>query len=151
MSSPDSPPLRVLVADDEPLACERIAALIEKRPDAEVVSTASDGLESAAQIREEQPNVAFLDVEMPVSGPDVIEEVGPEAVPVTVLVTAYKHFPGRAFELGAVDFLLKPFTDERFDEALTVIKGGFVIRLHPGNDFPTPRHRADLLPQMGTS
>jgi two-component system LytT family response regulator len=84
-----------------------------------VVGDAEDGPEAAEAIRTQAPDLVFLDVQMPgMSGIDVIEEIGPDQMPVTVFVTAYDQYAIKAFDLAAVDYLLKPFDDERFEQAL---------------------------------
>ncbi|MFB6098370.1 MAG: LytR/AlgR family response regulator transcription factor [Salinibacter sp.] len=112
-------PIRALVVDDEPLARERLHELLNGVADVAVVGNAEDGPEAVDVIRETSPDLVFLDVQMPgMSGIDVIEEIGAEAMPVTVFVTAYDQYAIKAFDLAAVDYLLKPFDDERFERAL---------------------------------
>ena len=116
--SASPPPIRTLIVDDEPLARERLRELLDDRPDVTVIGEADDGLEAAEVIRETEPDLVFLDVQMPgLNGIDVIEEVGREQMPVTVFVTAYDQYAIKAFDLAAVDYLLKPFDDERFEQA----------------------------------
>lgn len=116
----DHPPsIRALIVDDEPLARERLRELLEETPEVAVLGEAEDGPEAVGAIREQAPDLVFLDVQMPgMSGIDVIEEIGHEAMPVTVFVTAYDQYAIKAFDLAAVDYLLKPFDDERFEKAL---------------------------------
>ncbi|MFO8098370.1 MAG: LytTR family DNA-binding domain-containing protein [Salinibacter sp.] len=115
----ETAPLQALIVDDEPLARERLRGLLADVPDAVVVGEAEDGPEAVNAIREIQPTLVFLDVQMPgLSGIDVIEEVGREAMPVTVFVTAYDQYAIKAFDLSAIDYLLKPFDDARFEQAL---------------------------------
>jgi two-component system LytT family response regulator len=117
MTSPRA--LRVLIVDDEPLARRRVAELLEDAPGVEIVGVATSGAEAVAAIRDRAPDVVFLDVQMPDgTGLDVVREVGPAAMPVTVFVTAYDQYALRAFDAAAVDYLVKPFDDERFEEAL---------------------------------
>ena len=119
MTFDDPASIRVLVVDDEPLARERLHELLHETPGVTVVGTAEDGPEAVDAIRDESPDLVFLDVQMPgMSGIDVIEEVGQAEMPVTVFVTAYDQYAIKAFDLAAVDYLLKPFDDERFEEAL---------------------------------
>jgi two-component system LytT family response regulator len=111
-------PLRVLIVDDEPLARRRLDDLLAPKDDVEVAAHAENGREAARAVTEEQPDLAFLDVQMPgLSGVDVIREVGPDAMPPVVFVTAYDQYAIEAFELAALDYLVKPFDDERFEEA----------------------------------
>jgi two-component system LytT family response regulator len=119
MTFDDPASIRALVVDDEPLARERLHELLHEAPGVTVVGDAEDGPEAVDAIRDEDPDLVFLDVQMPgMSGIDVIEEVGQAEMPVTVFVTAYDQYAIKAFDLAAVDYLLKPFDDERFEEAL---------------------------------
>jgi two-component system LytT family response regulator len=105
--------------DDEPLARERLHELLDEAPGVTVADDAEDGPEAVDAIREQAPDLVFLDVQMPgMSGIDVIEEIGQDRMPVTVFVTAYDQYAIKAFDLAAVDYLLKPFDDERFEQAL---------------------------------
>jgi len=111
--------LRVLVVDDEPLGRRRILDLLEDEPDVEVVGTATDGAAAVEAIRTALPDLVFLDVQMPrMSGLDVVQAVGPAAMPATVFVTAYDQYALDAFDAAAVDYLVKPFKDDRFEEAV---------------------------------
>ena len=117
MASSDAS-IRVLIVDDEPLARERLHELLDDRPDVTVVGEAEDGRTAADRIQDTPLDLVFLDVQMPgLNGIDVIEEVGREAMPVTVFVTAYDQYAIKAFDLAAADYLLKPFDDERFEQA----------------------------------
>jgi two-component system LytT family response regulator len=112
-------PLRVLIVDDEPLARQRIEDLLREERDVEVVGTCEDGLEAVQAIRAQAPDLVFLDVQMPgATGFDVVARVGPERMPATVFVTAFDTHALKAFEVAAVDYLVKPFDDERFAQAL---------------------------------
>lgn len=114
----DDGPLRVLIADDEPLAAQRIQDLVREYDDVEVVGTANTGRAAIAAVRELDPHIVFLDVQMPRgTGLDVVRSVGADRMPVTVFVTAHDEFAVQAFELAAADYLLKPYADERFEEA----------------------------------
>jgi two-component system LytT family response regulator len=105
--------------DDEPLARERLQELLAEAPGVSVVGTAADGPAAVDAIRQHAPDLVFLDVQMPgMSGIDVIEELGQAEMPVTIFVTAYDQYAIKAFDLAAVDYLLKPFDDERFEQAL---------------------------------
>jgi two-component system LytT family response regulator len=111
-------PIRVLVVDDELLARERIADLLAHEPDVEIVGTADNGNTAVDAIRSKRPDLVFLDVQMPgKTGLDVIREIGPEAMPATIFVTAFDQYALRAFDLAALDYLVKPFDDERFEQA----------------------------------
>ena len=111
-------PVRVLIVDDEPPARRRVAELLAEQPGVEVAGVAGSGAEAVAAIRALAPDVVFLDVQMPDgTGLDVVREIGPASMPVTVFVTAYDQYALRAFDAAAVDYLVKPFDDERFEEA----------------------------------
>lgn len=112
-------PIRVLIVDDEPPARKRIAALLDGRDGFESVGEATNGREALDAIERDEPDLVLLDVQMPeMSGLDVLEALDPEAMPAVIFVTAYDQHALRAFELHAVDYLLKPFDDERFETAL---------------------------------
>jgi two-component system LytT family response regulator len=112
-------PLRVLVVDDEPLGRQRIEDLVRKDDGLVMAGTAADGTAAVQSIRTLRPDLVFLDVQMPgMSGLDVIRELGPDEMPATVLVTAYDKHALEAYELAAVDYVVKPFDDERFSEAV---------------------------------
>lgn len=112
-------PVRALIVDDEPLARETVRMLLDDRPDVEVVGDCANGEEAVAAIRAEAPDLVFLDVQMPaLDGFGVIQAIGPDRMPVVIFVTAYDQYALRAFEAQALDYLLKPFDDERFGQAL---------------------------------
>jgi two-component system LytT family response regulator len=110
---------RALIVDDEPLARERVASLLASEPDMEIAGQCRDGREAIDAILHLSPDIVFLDVQMPgADGFEVIKAVGPERMPIVVFVTAYDQHALRAFEVRALDYLLKPFDRERFQEAL---------------------------------
>jgi two-component system LytT family response regulator len=110
--------MKVLIVDDEPLARAAVRMLVGRDPELRVVGEVS-GVDAAAAIAREQPDILFLDIQMPeVDGFDVLEEVGFHSVPAVVFVTAYDQYAVRAFEVHALDYLLKPFDDGRFVETL---------------------------------
>jgi len=112
--------IRVLIVDDEPLAREGIRLLLEGESDIEIVGEAADGAEAIAAIESLHPALVFLDVQMPgMSGVDVLEKLDGANIPEVIFVTAYDQYALRAFEHHALDYLLKPFDDERFHDALT--------------------------------
>ena len=117
-------PLRVLIADDEPLARERIRELLDARPDSEIASEARNGEEVVAEVRRLREDgtpadLLLLDVEMPeMDGLAALDALTPDERPAVVFVTAYDRYALRAFDLHALDYLLKPFDDERFHDAL---------------------------------
>jgi two-component system LytT family response regulator len=112
-------PLRVLIVDDEPLARQRIEDLLAHEQGIEILGTADNGDRAIEKIRAQQPDLVFLDVQMPgMTGLDVVRSVGVDAMPPTIFVTAYDQHALKAFELAALDYLVKPFDDERFEQAL---------------------------------
>jgi two-component system, LytTR family, response regulator len=111
--------LRVLVVDDEPLGRQRLLDLLEPERDVEVVGTAADGAAAVEAIRTLQPDLVFLDVQMPrMTGLDVVQTIGASRMPATIFVTAYDQYALDAFDTAALDYLVKPFRDDRFEEAL---------------------------------
>lgn len=113
------PKLRVLIVDDGVLARQRLESLVGKTTDYVVVASIDNGDAAVRAIRELEPDLVFLDIQMPgKTGIEVVTEIGPEKMPTTIFVTAYDDYAIRAFELDAVDYLLKPFDDERFEQAL---------------------------------
>lgn len=114
-------PVKALIADDERLAREYLRQLLETRTDMVVAGECRNGLETVNSIFSLQPDLVFLDIQMPdLNGFDVIKEVQKEMkMPAVVFTTAYEQFALKAFDVSAVDYLLKPFTEERFKEAVT--------------------------------
>ena len=111
--------LSVLIVDDERAARQRLEELLAREPHTEVVGTARNGREAVEALARLEPDLVLLDVQMPgLSGIEVVREVGPANMPVVVFVTAYDQHAISAFELAAVDYLLKPYADERFAQAL---------------------------------
>ena len=111
--------IRVLIADDEPLARERLTSLLATEPDVDLVAQATDGEEAATAIHDHAPDLVFLDVQMPqMDGFEVIETVGTDKMPLVIFVTAYDQHALKAFQVRALDYLLKPFDRERFRDAL---------------------------------
>ena len=122
MNSAAPGPYRVLIVDDEPLARDSIATLLTADAEVIVAGTAS-GADAAALVARIRPDIMFLDIQMPgVDGFTLLEQVGADAVPAVVFVTAFDRYAVRAFEVHALDYLLKPFTDERFAAALARAK-----------------------------
>ena len=109
----------MLIIDDEPLARQRLRALVEAEADLELVGECADGRTAVAAIRTHRPDLIFLDVCMPeVDGFGVLEALTGEERPAVVFVTAHDHYAVKAFEVSALDYLLKPFSDERFERSL---------------------------------
>ncbi len=114
--------MKVVIVDDEPLARQVVRILIENDRELSVAGECS-GVDAAEVIARERPDILFLDIQMPeVDGFDVLERVGADAVPAVVFVTAYDEYALRAFEVHALDYLLKPFDDRRFFAALSRAK-----------------------------
>jgi len=113
------PRIRTIVVDDEPAARRGVRLLLERDPDIEIVGEAGGGLEAVDLIQRARPELAFLDVQMPeCDGFQVLARVGVDAAPAIVFATAYDEYALRAFEVHAVDYLLKPYDDRRFTAAL---------------------------------
>lgn len=111
--------IRVCIVDDEPLARERIRSLLEQEHDVEVAGEAGDGASAIGLIRRERPDLLFLDVQMPgTDGFGVLRALGSDVSPVIVFVTAYDHYALQAFDVHALDYLLKPFNSRRFRKAM---------------------------------
>src|SRR5271167_2103109 len=111
--------IRTLVVDDEPLARSNVSVLLRLDPEIEIIGECSSGADALAEIRSAMPDLVFLDVQMPeCDGFDVLEMLGKDLPPAVVFVTAYDQYALRAFEAGALDYLLKPFDNARVDLAL---------------------------------
>jgi two-component system LytT family response regulator len=112
--------LRVLIVDDETVARRRIRRLLTTEPDVSIIGECVDGASALSAIAAARPDVAFLDVQMPeLDGFEVVRSVTPAELPAIVFVTAYDEYALQAFDVHAIDYLLKPFTRERFRLALT--------------------------------
>ena len=111
--------IRTLVVDDEPIARERILSLLQQENDVEVIGQCSDGGQAVSAINQQSPDLVFLDVQMPgTDGFGVIQNIGADRMPTVVFVTAYDEYALKAFEVHALDYLLKPFGKDRFQETL---------------------------------
>jgi two-component system, LytTR family, response regulator len=121
--APHPEPICALIVDDEAPARRRLVDLLGRDPDIGTVLTAENGIAAITMIQESRPDIIFLDVQMPgVDGFGVIEAIGPEAMPLTVFVTAYDRFAIQAFDVDAVDYLLKPYGDRRYEATMTRVK-----------------------------
>lgn len=115
--------LSILIVDDEPLARRRLERLVAEEPDLRLAGVCAGGREAIEALRRQPPDLVLLDVAMPeVGGFDVIEAVGLERMPEVIFVTAHGDHALRAFEVHALDYLLKPFTDERFRRAIVAAR-----------------------------
>ncbi|MGD9598496.1 MAG: LytR/AlgR family response regulator transcription factor [Steroidobacteraceae bacterium] len=111
-------PLRVLVVDDEALARQRVIDLLDHEAAVEIAGVADNGNAAVEAIRTLAPDLVFLDIQMPGrTGLDVVREIGPDRMPVTIFCTAYDQYALHAFDVAAIDYLVKPFDDERFETA----------------------------------
>jgi len=129
-------PIQALVVDDESLARRNLTVLLRRDPDIGSVAECRSGLEAIDAIRQSKPDLVFLDVQMPeCDGFDVLELLGGDLSSTIIFVTAYDEYALRAFEAGALDYLLKPFDDARFSRALNRAKDKLV-------HYAPPRPRA---------
>ena len=124
--------IRAVVVDDEPLARSSLRVLLGRDPEIELVSECGSGKEALREIRARKPELVFLDVQMPeCDGFDVLEQLGKDLPPALVFVTAYDQYALRAFEAGALDYLLKPFDNARFARALERAKEKIALKDAP--------------------
>src|SRR4051794_6572375 len=108
-----------IIADDEPLARERVRSVLKDEPDVEIVAECADGAQALKETQKRQPDLLFLDVQMPrLNGFEVLEALSPGPMPVVIFTTAHDEHAIRAFEFSALDYLLKPFTEARFKMSL---------------------------------
>lgn len=127
--------LSVIVADDEKLARRRLVRLVEETGEAEVVAACTGGRDAVAQTIARQPQLLFLDVQMPdLDGFGVLRELAGKASPATVFVTAFDQYAVRAFDVHAVDYLLKPFDSARFRDAFARAKDRLSARARASDD-----------------
>src|SRR5229473_1813456 len=130
--------IRTVIVDDEPLARTNITVMLKHDPEIEIVRECGSGMEAMSEIRNTKPDLVFLDVQMPeCDGFDVLALLGTDLPPAIVFVTAYDQYALRAFEAGALDYLLKPFDNARFDRALDRAKR----RIAHGKDLPAQLER----------
>ena len=142
MSSPEgAKKIRTLIVDDEPLARSNVAVLLKRDPEIDIIGECATGAEAVTEIRKTHPDLLFLDVQMPeCDGFDVLELLGKDLPSAIVFVTAYDEYALRAFEAGALDYLLKPFDDARFALALGRAKRWIL----PGTDLPRRLERVAI-------
>lgn len=135
--------LRVWIVDDEPLARERIRTLLNEDPSIEIAGESRSGSEALAAILDHAPDLVFLDVQMPeLDGFGVLAALPPDRLPAVIFVTAFDQHALRAFEVHAIDYLLKPFAQDRFFDALTRAKA---LVGHVASHASPPASRAQLL------
>ena len=124
--------IQAMVVDDEPLARSSLRVLLGRDPEIELVSECGSGKEALREIRARRPELVFLDVQMPeCDGFDVLEQLGKDLPPALVFVTAYDQYALRAFEAGALDYLLKPFDNARFARAMERAKERIALKDAP--------------------
>jgi two-component system, LytTR family, response regulator len=118
--------IRALIVDDEPIARQGLRTLLAAEAAIEIIGECGNGLAAVKAIREQSPDLVFLDVQMPkLSGFEVVAEIGAANMPAVIFVTAYDQYAIKAFEIDAMDYLLKPFDEERFQKALGRVKKHF--------------------------
>lgn len=116
-------PISTIIVDDEPLACKRLVSLLEEDNDIKIIAVCGNGKEAIEQIREKKPELLFLDIQMPeIDGFEVLQQIDGYLMPVVIFVTAYDEYALRAFEVHALDYLMKPFNKKRFKEAVSRVK-----------------------------
>jgi len=115
--------IRTLVVDDEPLARQRVVSLLKNYPEIQLIGECRNGEEAVTDINNKKPDLIFLDIEMPgMDGFGVVSNIDLKYKPFIIFATAYNQYALKAFNIHAIDYLLKPFDDERFDEALEIAK-----------------------------
>lgn len=130
--------IAALVVDDEPIARHAIVRLLRDDPDIELLGECGDGVSAVEAIRNQSPELVFLDIQMPaMNGMEVVAAVGTERMPATVFVTAFEQYAVRAFEANAVDYLVKPFSRERFAATLRRLKSRLSAGESAGRDAST--------------
>jgi two-component system LytT family response regulator len=131
------PKIRALIVDDEPLARGNLKVLLQRDPDIERIEECGSGTEAVAEIRKQRPDLVFLDVQMPECGGfEVLDLLKGDPLPVIVFVTAYDEYALRAFDAGALDYLLKPFDDSRFSLAMLRAKQKLAAGAVPPQETP---------------
>ena len=112
--------LRVVIADDELLARQRLEDLLAHETNVEIAASVDNGRDAVTAIRSLSPDIVFLDVQMPgMTGFEVVSEIGPDSMPATIFVTAFDQYALKAFDVAALDYLVKPFDDDRFEQAFS--------------------------------
>jgi two-component system LytT family response regulator len=138
--------IRTLIVDDEPIARARVLSLLGDEPDIDVVGECSNGPQAVSAITEKSPDLIFLDVQMPeMDGFEVARTLGPDRMPAVVFVTAFDQYALQAFEVHALDYLLKPFSAQRFKSALSHARQQLAQR----QATTIGRQVLEMLPEMG--
>jgi len=137
--------IRAIIVDDEPLAREGIRLALSEESDIEVVAECADGEEAVKAVERHEPDLLFLDVQMPrLNGFEVLEALQPEKLPAVIFTTAHDEHAIRAFEVNALDYLLKPFKQARFQKALQRVREQLRARGEKRNDPQIAGLLADL-------
>jgi two-component system, LytTR family, response regulator len=137
--------IRTLVVDDEPVARARVMSLLQDEPDIEIIGECESGAEAISRIETASPDLVFLDIQMPqMDGLQLSRALG-DRMPAVVFVTAYDEYALRAFEVHALDYVLKPFSAERFKSALTHARQHLSKRSSPGTRETLPERRDRLV------
>lgn len=127
--------VRAIIADDEPLARERVRSFLADERDVEIIAECSNGAQTLKATQQHRPDLLFLDVQMPrLNGFEVLEALGPEQIPVVIFTTAHDEHALRAFEFNALDYLLKPFSEARFKRAVQRARGQLEKGSRPQSD-----------------
>jgi len=127
--------IRAIIVDDEPLARKGVRLALSEEPDVEVLAECADGIEAVKAIEKHRPDLLFLDIQMPrLNGFEVLEALEPDQIPAVIFTTAYDEHAIRAFEVNALDYLLKPFKQARFQKALQRAREQLHARGGPGVD-----------------
>ncbi len=141
--------IRALIVDDESLARKGIRSLLAKEDDFYIVGECENGADAVRRIREDAPDIVFLDVQMPaLDGFGVIEAIGADKMPVTIFVTAYDEYALKAFDSNALDYLLKPFDRQRFARAVTRARGHVRLRTNKNSGGAADEQLLSLLRQL---
>jgi len=139
-------PIRTLIVDDEPLARERLRGFLKAEADLEVIGECGSGTEAIATIRSAAPDLVFLDMQMPgCNGLQVLAELPEDRRPAIVFATAHEKFAVDAFDVSAVDYLLKPFDRDRFAQALRRVRDHMQRRRDPAGPAPAPAAKPDRI------
>jgi len=150
-----TPTIRTLIVDDEPLARKKLRALLEREDDVEIVGECATGRAAVAAVKQASPDLMFLDIQMPgLDGFSTLEEIGEENLPKVVFVTAYDKYALRAFEVHALDYILKPFDRERMTQVLLRVRreiapGATRQLLSLLEDLRSPHHQTLLVKHAG--
>lgn len=144
-AEPMSTNVRAVIVEDEPVAMERLRRLLGEEDDLEIVGEAATGAEALRRLRAEDPDVVFLDIRLPdMNAFEVVREMGSEKMPLVVFVTAHEEHAVHAFEVNAVDYVLKPFDADRLSSAMHDVR----VRLHLESAAQRARRLDSLLGLM---